>query len=192
MHADAITGNPHFGSRYLLPFLEKEEKGIFIHCLTSGEARKFQHLNTTVGKTECAAVEKFLGREIEHGVPFYEYVAFKVSHSWNKNNNCGLVVEATQIDELRAIRSAVGDRISILSPDIGAQGGDTCEAFNVGKNSDGEGLILNPSCNVICFAVPGEDLATTARRETQKLVEEIHRARLTDGCRLYDGQASLL
>ncbi len=193
MRADAITINPYFGEKALRPFLERKEKGIFVHCLSSDNgAEEFQCQPVSLRRNELDEIEKLLGRATHHnGVPLYEYVAYKVAHSWNKNGNCGLVVGATRSDELREIRKVIGDSMPILSPGIGTQGATAYEAFTAGKNSRGKGLIPSSSRSII-FASNGEDFAEAARRETKKMAEEIHRARLTDGCRLYEGQASPL
>lgn len=193
MQADAITINPYFGEKALRPFLERKEKGIFVHCLSSDKgAEEFQYQPVSLRRNELDKIEKLLGHVTHHnGVPLYEYIAYKVAHSWNKNGNCGLVVGATRSDELREIRKVIGDSIPILSPGIGTQGGNTYEAFTAGKNSRGKGLIPSSSRSII-FASSGEDFAEAARLETKKISEEIHRARLKDGCRLYDGQASPL
>lgn len=193
LQADAITINPYFGEKSLRPFLERKEKGIFVHCLSSDDgAEEFQYQPVSLRRNELDEIEKLLGHATHHnGVPLYEYVAYKVAHSWNKNDNCGLVVGATRSDELCEIRKVIGDSIPILSPGIGTQGGNAYEAFTAGKNSKGRGLIPSSSSSII-FASDGEDFAEAAHRETKKIAEEIHRARLKDGCRLYDGQASSL
>ena len=192
MRADAVTVNPYFGGKALLPFLERKEKGVFVLCLSSQEeeAEEFQYLPIAVKSTERSAVEKFLGREVDRDVFLYEYVAFRTAHAWNKNGNCGIVIGATHTDELGEMRNAVGDDMLILSPDIGAQGGDTYRAFDAGMNKRGEGLILGSSRNIISAST--NNVAELVYRETKKIAEEIHRARLKHGCRLYDGQASSL
>lgn len=177
MQADAITINPYFGEKSLRPFFERKEKGIFVHCLSSDDgAEEFQYQPVVVKNTERDAVEKFLDHEIHHGVLFYEYVAFRVSHSWNKNDNCGLVIGAPRSDELCGIRKAVGDRVPILSPGIGTQGASAYTTFVAGRNSEGRGLIPSSSRGII-FASNDEGFAKAARRETKKIADEIHRAR---------------
>jgi len=50
-------------------------------------------------------------------------VARKIKE-WNDHNNCGAVVGATYPEELKVIRSILGDEIPLLIPGIGKQGGD--------------------------------------------------------------------
>jgi orotidine-5'-phosphate decarboxylase len=73
---------------------------------------------------------------------------------WNGNGNVGLVVGATNPDELAEIRELVPD-IPFLVPGVGAQGGDAEAAVEHGL-ADGVGLV-NSSRGII-FA--GEDADT--------------------------------
>lgn len=152
--ADAITVHPYLGQEALQPFLANKDKGIFVLCRTSNKgAGEFQDL-------------------LCEGMPVYQHVAKKVASSWNaENNNCGLVVGATYPTELRLIRALVDD-LPILIPGIGAQGGNLEETVAAGKDSRGQGMIINSSRGII-FASSGEDFAKAARRETQKLHDSI-------------------
>ena len=98
-------------------------------------------------------------------------VARRVASEWNKNGNCSLVVGATYPDELREVRGLVGDML-ILIPGVGAQGGDVEQTVMAGKDSRGEGMIINSSRGII-FASPGEDFADAARGEVIKLQSQI-------------------
>ncbi len=109
----------------------------------------------------------------ENGVPMYQYLARRVASEWNKNGNCGLVVGATEPQELAAVRAIVGD-MPILIPGIGAQGGDLEKTVAAGKDERGKGLIVNSSRGII-FASSGADFAEAARRETWKLRDAINR-----------------
>jgi len=150
--ADAITVSPYLGKDSLDPFFEYKEKGIFVLCLTSNPGSKdFQN----TGNDD----------------PLFKQVAKKV-REWNVNGNAGLVVGATKPEELKEIRSMVGD-MPILIPGIGAQGGDTAKTVRYGTNKKGERAIINSSRNII-FASTGEDFAGSARVAARKLKEEIN------------------
>jgi len=110
-----------------------------------------------------------------NGEPLYRFVARRVASEWNKNGNCGLVVSATYSDELREVRGVVGD-MPILVPGIGTQGGDVEKTVSAGKDSRGQGIIINSSRDII-FASKGEDFAEAARRETEKLRDLINQCR---------------
>ena len=155
--ADAITVHPYLGAEALQPFLARAEKGIFVLCRTSNPgAGEFQDLSV-------------------NGEPLYRFVARRVASEWNKNGNCGLVVSATYSDELREVRGVVGD-MPILVPGIGTQGGDVEKTVSAGKDSRGQGIIINSSRDII-FASKGEDFAEAARRETEKLRDLINQCR---------------
>jgi orotidine-5'-phosphate decarboxylase len=96
----------------------------------------------------------------------WEIVAEKIVGSWNKNNNCMLVVGATYPEEMKKIREIVGDMI-FLVPGIGAQGGNLEEVIMNGLNSNGGGLIINSSRGIIFSENP--------KKEAQKLCEEIRK-----------------
>jgi orotidine-5'-phosphate decarboxylase len=155
--ADAVTANPYLGRDAVQPFLDRADKGVILLCRTSNPgARDLQDLN--VG-----------------GRPLYQHVAQLVARDWNANGNCALVVGATYPAELAAVRALVGD-MAILVPGVGAQGGDVAAVIGNGKNSQGSGLIISSS-RAILYASSGKDFAEAARREAQKLRDEINRSR---------------
>ena len=66
-------------------------------------------------------------------VQSYKVVAERVRY-WNKDNNCGLVVGATHLDQLREIRELAGD-MPLLIPGVGAQGGSLDESIIAGTDN---------------------------------------------------------
>ncbi len=183
LQADAITVHPYLGAEALQPFLDREDKGIIVLCRTSNPgAGEFQDLRVGVSLEIFHDFEVRLGREIPEGdIPFYQFVARQVATEWNKNSNCALVVGATYPDELREVRQIVGD-MPILIPGVGFQQKDVPleqqvqEVVSAGKDSRGQGMIINSSRGII-FASQGEDFAEAARRETLKLHNLINRFR---------------
>jgi orotidine-5'-phosphate decarboxylase len=151
--ADAVTVHPYLGREALQPFLERKDKGVFVLCRTS---------NPGAGEFQDLRVE---------GEPLYCHVARHIASEWNGNENCGLVVGATYLEELRKVREIVGD-MPILIPGIGAQGGDLERTVLAGKNSQGQGMIINSSRGII-FASKGKDFAEAAEREALRLHREI-------------------
>lgn len=142
--ADAVTVQPYLGQTAIQPFLDRKDKGIFILARTSNEgAGEFQDM--LVGNSNQ---------------PLYLHVANQVANTWNKNQNCGLVVGATVPDELKAVRDIVGD-MPLLIPGVGAQGGDTDRVIEVSALPHG-GIILNSSRGVI-YASPEANFAEAAR-----------------------------
>jgi len=137
--ADAITVNPYMGGDSLAPFLQHEEKGVFVLCRTS---------NAGGGDLQDL--------KLSSGEPVYERVA-TLAQAWNERGNVGLVVGATNPDELADIREVVPD-LPFLVPGVGAQGGDAEAAVEHGL-ADGAGLV-NSSRGII-FA--GEEAARGQR-----------------------------
>ncbi len=151
--ADAITLSHYMGMVAMEPFLQQEDKGLFLLCKTSNEgSAEFQ--DVIVQHPEDQSL-----------LPMYQYVAHRVARHWNKRGNCGLVVGATFPGELDAVRKIVGD-IPILIPGVGAQGGKVEDVVPVGKNSHGNGMIINSSRGIIYAKDPGA--------EAEKLHDEIH------------------
>ncbi len=166
--ADAITVHPYFGQEALGPFLDYKGKGIIVLCRTSNPgAGEFQDLMVREPRHPGLDSEFWPAAQ-----PLYQHVARKVAEQWNTNGNCALVVGATYPEELARVRHIVGD-MPILIPGIGAQGGDLEATVKAGKDSRGKGMIINSSRGII-YASNGPDFAEAARRETQKLHDQIN------------------
>ncbi len=143
--ADALTVNPYMGGDTVETFAQYKDKGVFVLCRTSNEgAKEFQNL--TVGD----------------GQPFYTFVADRALNAWNKNENIGLVVGATAINELRKIRDRFPEAW-FLVPGVGAQGGDLQAVIEYGRRGDNEGGLIINSARAILYATEGEDFAEQAR-----------------------------
>lgn len=154
---DAITLHPYLGSEALKPFLDRADKASIILCRTS---------NKGAGELQDLLVE---------GKPLYMHVARMVSEKWNTNKNCMLVVGATYPEEMKQIRSVVGD-MTFLVPGIGAQGGDVRKTVEAGLNSDKKGMMINSARSII-FASGEEDFAQKAGNEARLLRDEINKYR---------------
>jgi len=147
--ADAATINPYMGYDSVKPFIEYREKGIFILCLTSNAGYKdFQ---------KCGS----------EPVPLYKHVALHAKE-WNIYGNCGLVVGATNADELKEIRGIAGD-MPILIPGVGAQGGDLELSVKYGAAKDKNRAIINSSRGII--------YADNPKQAAKKLRDEINKYR---------------
>lgn len=141
LEADAVTVHPYLGAGALRPFLECEDKGIFVLCRTSNKgAGEFQDLMVRAWSEETYA-------------PLYQYVAHRVARVWNTRGNCGLVVGATYPAELGQVRRIAPD-LPFLIPGIGAQGGDVEATVRNGRDSQGQGMIINSSRGIIYAADP--------------------------------------
>lgn len=155
--ADAVTVNPYLGRDGVDPFLKYKNKCTFILCKTSNKsANEFQNL-------------------LINKKPLYQLVAQKIN-DWNTYKNCGAVVGATYPEELKTIRSILGDEIPILIPGIGKQGGNIKKTVINGTNKKGEMAVINSSRGII-FASNGKDFADKARDSALSLRDEINKNR---------------
>jgi orotidine-5'-phosphate decarboxylase len=136
---DSVTLHPYLGQEALAPFLARADKGCIILCRTSN-----------AGAAELQDVSVGIS-----GDPLWLHVARMVAHNWNANNNCMLVAGATYPDDIRRIRTAVGD-MTLLVPGVGAQGGDAVQTVQAGKNSVGRGLIISSSRAILWADDPAE------------------------------------
>jgi orotidine-5'-phosphate decarboxylase len=150
---DAATVNPYLGFDSLEPFIDYQDKGVFILCRTSNKgAADFQDLRSD-------------------GQPLYEAVARKAKE-WNTYGNIGLVVGATYPEELRKVRSICPD-MPLLIPGVGAQGGDLASAVSYGADARGEKAIINVSRQIL-YASKRKDFAQAARDAAQKIRKQIN------------------
>ncbi|MBA3679014.1 orotidine-5'-phosphate decarboxylase [Candidatus Saccharibacteria bacterium] len=185
-NADAVTVHNFMGMEAMKPFLNQADKGVIVLCRTSNPGAGFiQNLQVEIESHQLAkqlgissAVSFYMndgGTQGRPTIPLYEFIAHDVVTNWNYNGNCCVVVGATVPEELARVRDIVGD-MPILLPGIGAQGGDVEATVMAGKNSRGQGMIINSSRGII-FASDGEDFAAVARREIKKLHEMINQYR---------------
>ena len=150
---DAATVNPYLGFDSIEPFINYQDKGVFILCRTSNQgATDFQNLCT-------------------NGTLLYEAVAQKAKE-WNTYDNIGLVVGATYPEELKKVRSICPEML-LLIPGIGAQGGDLASAVGYGVDARGEKAIINVSRQIL-YASKERDFAQAARSVAEKIRNQIN------------------
>ncbi len=151
---DAITVSPYMGMDSIAPFLEFEDKGVFILCLTSNPgAADFQFLSVD-------------------GEPLYIKVAQKTL-GWNFiYGNCGLVVGGTNTSEIAEIRE-VAPELPFLVPGIGAQGGNLEIVVKSATDDFGQSALINVSRSII-YASSDTDFAEVARSRVKHLRDQIN------------------
>ena len=154
---DAVTVHPYLGREALEPFLEREEKLIFVLARTSNPgAGEFQDL-------------------VIDGDPLFRHVARAVATDWNSAGNCGLVVGATYPEELRLVREDVPANLPILVPGVGAQGGDIGAVVALHREAKSTAYLVNVSRSVL-YASSDADFASAARKAAHATAEEIRGA----------------
>jgi orotidine-5'-phosphate decarboxylase len=157
LKADAVTINPYLGKDGVNPFLEYKDKCSFILCRTS---------NPSAGDLQDLMVSS---------TPVYQIVARKI-REWNTNNNCGAVVGATYPEELKTVRTILGEDIPILIPGVGKQGGDIEKTVRNGTNAQGEMALINSSREII-FAGNKENFAEQSRKKAESVRNDINKYR---------------
>ena len=128
--ADAVTVNPYMGDDSVLPFLDRSDHGAVVLCRTS---------NPDAGRFQDATID---------GDRVFVAVARRAETAWNANGNVMLVVGATKIDDMAAVRAAAPS-LPFLVPGIGEQGGEPSEVLRIGRRADGEGLVVSASRSIL-------------------------------------------
>jgi uridine monophosphate synthetase len=138
--ANCITLNPYLGKDSIDPFIQDQEKGVFLLCKTSNAG--------------SADLQDLL---LESGITLYEHVA-QLAQSWNIKKNVGLVVGATHPASLSRVRAAAPE-LWFLSPGVGAQGGELESALKAGLRKDGQGILIPVSRGISRTQNPGKAAA---------------------------------
>lgn len=119
--ADAVTLSPYMGEDSVRPFLNYEDKGVFVLCRTSNPGSR-----------------DFQTRGLLNLRNLYQEVALK-AQAWD-TGRVGLVIGGNQTEVLREIRSVLPETW-FLAPGIGTQGGDIESAILSGADSEGLGIL---------------------------------------------------
>lgn len=192
LDCDAITVHPYMGHVAMEPFLREVDRGVIVLVRTSNDgAGELQDRLVTIESYKEAeelnipsVVSTYMNGYDQPKTPLYQYLAASVRARWNHNSNCAVVVGATAPRELLHVRELVGDDIPILIPGVGAQGGDLATAVLNGKNSRGDGFIINASRSVLYPTTPeGQPpivrVPAAAREEVMRMNDVIRQTLFT-------------
>jgi orotidine 5'-phosphate decarboxylase subfamily 2 len=160
---DAVTFSPFPGYQNGVDAVYRwgaeKEKGIFALCRMSNPG-----------------THDYQSRLMD-GEKFYKRLARDAS----KHGANGFVVGCTATNELYEIREIIGEEPLILSPGLGAQGGDPKVALRYGTNSNVEGLIVSSSRGINyayeAFSWNFERYAEAAGLMAQKKRDELNAIR---------------
>ncbi len=155
---DAVTVTPWLGWESLGPFLEDPARGVFVvaHSSNPGSV-DFQEIPTPRGPLWLAVVGE----------------ARRLAHT---HGNVGVVVGATFSDAFRTARSALGNKIPILVPGIGAQGGSLATAVREGVDSEGRALLVSASRSIL-YAASDTTWKKAAGDEAARLKVQVNQLR---------------
>jgi len=125
---------------------------------------------------------------VANTIHLYEQVA-QLAHTWNTQDNLGLVVGATQPLSLERVRTAAPD-LWILAPGVGAQGGDLRAALQSGLRADGWGILVPVSRGISRAADPrqaAQELREAINLERSIVSQSNHRSQPTVRRKLANG-----
>jgi orotidine-5'-phosphate decarboxylase len=156
--ADAATINAYAGGTDLQPFLDYEDKAVFVWCRSSNEgAAELQDLPVqSDGET----------------IPFYQAVARRAVE-WDTQGTVGLVVGATYPKELAEVRAVAPDA-PILLPGVGAQEGSLRASVEAGLDGAGRNLLVSSSRGVLYASSDPARFADAARSAAETLRDGIN------------------
>lgn len=149
--ADAVTLNPLMGHDSIEPWLEYEDKGLYLLCITSNPGAK----------------------DFEMWFDLYLQVARKVGE-WNTAGNCGLVVGATQPMQLANVLMEAPE-LPLLVPGVGSQGGEIDLLAQAGRGRPMSRLMINVSRGVL-YASNKPDFARSARKAAKEYRDRINQS----------------
>lgn len=153
---DAATVNPYMSTDAVEPFSKYENKGTYLLVRTS---------NTSASKTQDAVMAD--------GRPYWQHMA-DLAVEWNAKGNIGIVVGATNPQELVIAREIVGPDMQILAPGVGSQGATVEDVFFKGNDR----VVANVSrSNLYPKLEPGEDYISAVVRVAKNLHEDIQAQR---------------
>ncbi len=153
LSCDAVTVAPYMGADSVMPFLAFEGKWAIVLALTSNAgSADFQQR-----------------RLVLTGASLWERVLEQAQH-WGTPQNLMFVVGATHPQALARAR-AIAPEHFFLVPGIGAQGGQLEAVCRHGLTPE-VGLLVNASRSIL-YASAGEDFASAARAEAQRLQREM-------------------
>lgn len=150
---DACTINPYMGEDSVKPFLEFEDRLIFILALTSNPgANNFEKM------------------KLENGNYLYQEIIIKIKE-WDNAKNCGIVFGATQIEELKSNLSLI-ETLPVLLPGVGAQGGSLEEVVHCFRQANRTNFLINISRGII-YKSREKDFADVAAEELNTLNKKV-------------------
>lgn len=140
MAAHCVTINGYMGIDSVSPFTGDAARGVFVLCKTS---------NPSSAELQTVALAP-----PHAGKRLFELVAHLAATSWNAHGNVGLVVGATDVEALSAVRRSAPS-LWILAPGVGFQGGDLSAALSAGlRKADASGMLLPVSRGISRAADP--------------------------------------
>jgi orotidine-5'-phosphate decarboxylase len=153
---DAITIVPFFGTDGIKPFVDFEDRGIFVVCKSS---------NQSGGEIQDFYSEK-------NNMTLYQSIA-NLSDKLNANDNVCLVMGATYPSELRIIRENY-PKLPFLIPGLGHQKGDLSEVIDNSIINNIPNILINSSRGIIYASNDPNKFPEVAREKVQQINTQIN------------------
>ena len=155
LNADAITLNALMGMDTLDPFMDEEQKAVFVLAMTSNR-----------GSAD------FLQRRFEGRMSLGEYIAEELEKKQDKSKtHLGMVVGATQIGSIGAVIRA-NPEAHLLIPGIGKQGGSVSDLQLVLE--DHKGIpVINSSRSIIYAGSDQKDWERAVAEKASDMKESL-------------------
>ena len=154
---DAVTVNAYGGRDSIQPFLNYEDRGVFVWCKSSNpDGGQFQGERSRPG-AELALFERMA----------------EMSTEWNENGNLGLVVGATYPAELEKVRE-LAPGIPILIPGVGSQRGDLARSLRAGMERDFANILISSSRSINYASSDAKNFSQAAGKAANLLRKEIN------------------
>ncbi len=152
LEIDSVTVAPYMGEDSVKPFLVYEGHWVIVLGLTSNKGSQDFQFTTDA-----------------NGERLFEKV-MRITQTWASEDQMMFVVGATQGKLFTDVRKVAPNHF-LLVPGVGAQGGSLQDVAHYGMN-DMCGLLVNSSRGII-YADKTENFANAARRESQKIQQEM-------------------
>ncbi len=125
-----IADVPHISSQIAECAFESGARGVIVHAFVGSDT-----LREVVRVAERFEGDVYAVVELssEGGREFMSGVAEKLAKVAKEAGCRGIVAPATRVERITRLRKVAGDMI-IISPGVGAQGGDACEALKAGAD----------------------------------------------------------
>lgn len=158
--ADAVILNPYLGVDAIEPFTRWKDK-LVILCIN----------------TSNPSADSIQNVKLENGMPLWRFILNKSLTEWNGNKNIIPVLSATHIENLKNIRSEIG-QIPILLAGVGSQGGSLKDSVPYCLDNQGYGLMISSSRGILYpERKPGESFTEASKRSILNLKNEINNSK---------------
>ncbi len=157
-----VADIPFISSRIMRITMDAGADGVTVHGMTGRDTVK-----ACIATANKRGVGVFVVTEMSHpgAIEFYQPLGDKIAKMAKELGATGIVAPATRPNRVRKYRKIVGEDMIIISPGIGAQGGQIGDAIAEGANFEVIGRLIYTSSNP----------ANSAREISQQLKKRLEK-----------------